>query len=482
MLVRVTPPGRSAKVFRVSGVKRSWHIDGGCAAASIPLPLSGEDAERILLARVDTFGSRGLDWSGMVWRKPRAGEPIECAGLANALTLNRRAAIYADTRTSEWEPLKFAGYTPDGWDAGQGVASLVVGIGAGAYASGTKVEYRYTLPANVASCKLSGSFATPDAKVEARLYTSATATGAGTLRATYTGGAFATTVAADTRSVRLYVGTNASYSPGADTSATFSGLVLHGVAGITALTPEAVITHNIDAMPAWAMPAGAAYRSHIGVSGVTIGSLVFDDPRTDDKRKVDDVLQLSAHHFGFYPKRIAGGAAVVPVYEPVETAPSLSLDVARLPDESLRERSADSMASSYVVAYTDENGATRYVTVADTDTANYLNRIGYAIVGAVDATFTASSTVATAAGTASAAEATRSGTEGTATVVRARLANGRQTSALSCLPGRMVRVRGLGRDRLLTVVSAEAEGSKVRVSFARKATDLAYLAGRALGR
>jgi hypothetical protein len=57
-------------------VRRSWDISGGCADASIPLSLSNEDSERILLAKVETFGATGLDWTGVVWRKPRYGAPL----------------------------------------------------------------------------------------------------------------------------------------------------------------------------------------------------------------------------------------------------------------------------------------------------------------------------------------------------------------------------------------------------------------------
>jgi len=98
MLVRLTPPGGKSRTFRTRGGSRSWHIDGGCATATVPVVLTGGDLDKILLARVDIFGANGLDWSGMVWRRPREGEPIECAGLVNALTFERRAALYADTQ------------------------------------------------------------------------------------------------------------------------------------------------------------------------------------------------------------------------------------------------------------------------------------------------------------------------------------------------------------------------------------------------
>lgn len=486
MLVRITPPGRAARVFSVPMVKRSWHIDGGCAAATIPLALSAEDIDRILLSRVDVFGPLGLDWSGMVWRRPRSGEPIECAGLANALTFKRRPALYCDTSLNTWKQYMASNYTPNGMSYGLGVASIVVTVNAATYTAGAQVEAHKVIPSSN-GVRVKGTLTLPASSgYQVRLYTATDPTAGSTLRATYTAnGAFDTVVnATGIASLRLYFGVNTGTTAATNLAFTITDLKVYGVKGVAtgagqSLTPEAVIADAVNQLPTWVLPAGAAYRAYIGTSGVTLPSAAFPDPTSTDKAKVDSVSKLSDHHFGFYPRRIVGTAVTVPVYESVETMPSLMLDVTRIPDASLRDHSADAMASEYLVAYEDENGQTRYVKVADPDDS-YLSRIGYEITGVVDATFTTSSTVATAAGTVAAARA--ADTEGTATVIRARTANGRLVSPLACMPGRMVRVRGLGRDRLLTIASAEAEGAHVRVSFARKQTDLSYLAARSLSR
>lgn len=489
MLVRITPPGRTAKVFHVAGVKRSWHISGGCATATIPLPLAADDADRILLARVDTFGPLGLDWSGMVWRRPRHGEPIECAGLANALTFNRRSALYADTRLTPWVVRVAAGANPDGWTAGMGTASLTASIVAGTYSTGANVSWIHGPFRSTDNVRLIGTIAGLAAQTEVLAATYLSDGSSYRVEATLGNGAFDIPVArAATGYVQIIVRSNTTYSPGTDAAVVISGLKLHAVSGIATgaggtLTPEGVIGHVCDALPTWALPAGAAYRRHIGTSGVTVASLAFPDADTDDKAKADAVVGQSAHHFGFYPRRVAGRAVTVPVYQAVETAPTLSLDVSRVADDRLRDRSADGLSSAYVARYVDSRGVARFVTVADADTANYLNTIGYSIVGTVDASWTASSATATAAATASAAAAKASDTEGSVGIVRARLANGRTAPALACMPGRMVRVRGMGPGRELVVSSVEADGAKkVSVAFAPKATDLQYLTAQALGR
>lgn len=483
MLVRITPPGRRARVFRVSGVKRSWHIDGGCAAATIPLALSAEDTERIALARVDLFGPLGLEWAGMVWRKPRAGEAIECAGLANALTFTRRTGIFADTRVAdlqEWNGTNWGAYKRS---VSGGVVTILQSPGTTASAGDT-AGYYYWGDAPLYNLRLSGNMA--HNSIDLHIATSATEGAATSTAHSNTGtGAFGPVNVnlGGARGYVIYGRTPVTSTPSrSDTYLSVWDITAHGVSGLTTITPEAVIGWCLDALPSWALPAGAAYRAYVGTSGVTISSLVFDDPRTDDKAKIDAVTGLTTHHFGFYARRAGAGRAVVPVYEPVETTPSLALDVTRVADDSLQEASVEAQANNYIVGYTDADGRTRYLEVADTDASNYLNRIGYAIDGAVDASFTSSPTLATAAGTSAAEAARKYSVEGTASIIRARTANGRSVSPLACMPGRMVRVRGLGRDRLLTVVSTEAEGAQVRVTFGRKPTDLAYLATQALGR
>ena len=492
MLVRITPPGRSARVFRVADVPRSWHIDGGCAAAAIPLALSDEDAERILLARVDVFGPLGLDWAGMVWRRPRYGEPIECAGLVNTLTFNRREALYSDTRTSEWSErtsivAQRVAQASKGFDLLQ-----VAFLEDESYPAGAWNGHARRIP-NTTKVIASVTWTRPSVAYQLRVraaYESDTFEGFTEITSTQfeVSAGYGALSGTATRTVERtggidFVTTAATLvsggQPTSDRVCTFS-IKLFLVDGVKPVTPEAVIDDCLDYVPTWALPTGEPYRAFVGTSDVEIDSLVFDDPMTDDKKKVDTVVGFSDHHFGFYARRVAGQSVVVPVYEAIETEPSLMLDVARMPDESLRDRSADEMASQYLVSYKGDDGSTRYLTVSDPDDSSYLARIGYEITGVVDAGFTTSATLATAAGTVTAARS--EDVEGTATVLRARTASGRQVPGLACMPGRLARVHGLGRDRLLTVASAEAEGAQVRVSFARKSTDLAYLAARALGR
>lgn len=484
MLVRLTPPGGHARVFRVRGGSRSWHIDGGCATATVPLRLSGNDLERVTLARVDIFGANGLDWSGMVWRRPREGEPLECAGLANALTFERRAALYADTQfLGDLKDWVLEGRNAGAFDCTIEGGTVTMGQSPGTTADANDFRgYYYMGDTPLTRLDFSANVNHADVRLLIRgLDASGTPFGTDYIKtATGTQTGQSLVFDAGTYGFRMlcYVEVTPSTPSRYDKWVKVWDMTLRSTS-ITSVTPEAVLRHVCDALPAWVLPAGAAYRAHIGVSGVAIDSLSFRDVRTDDKAKADAVVRLVPWHFGFYSRRVEGAAHVVPVFEPIETTPSLALDVTRLTDESLRDRSADALASEYIVSYRDEDGRTRYVTVADESTANYLNRIGYEITGVVDASFTSSASLAATAGQAVAEEAHKQDSEGTALVLRARLANGRRAPAMMCMPGRMVRVRGMGPSRRLTIVSAEASDRGVQVTFSRTSTDLEYLARKA---
>ena len=485
MLVRLTPPGGKARTFRTRGGSRSWHIDGGCATATVPLPLTGNDLDRITLARVDIFGANGLDWSGMVWRRPREGEPIECAGLVNALTFERRSALYADTQfLGELKDHIVDGRNPGAFDCS--IAGGVVTMGQSPNTTGDAGDYRgYYYMGDTELTRLDFSADVNHADVALRI------------RSRDASGSLIETTTYVKTSTGVQTGQTATFPSGTygfdmiclvevtpstpsryDKWVKVWDMTLRSTP-VTSVTPEAVLGHVCDALPSWVLPSGDAYRSHIGTSGVGIDSLAFRDVTTTDKDKADAVLKFAPWHFGFYSRRVGGQSHVVPVYEPVETAPSLELDVTRIADESLRDRSADSLASAYIVNYTDIDGRRRYVTVADESTANYLNRVGYEITGIVDASFTSSTSLATTAGQAFADEADKQDTEGDALIRRVRLANGRTAPAVLCMPGKMVRVRGMGQSRLLTIVGSEASDRGMRVTFSRVSADLEYLARKA---
>ncbi|MEN6430898.1 MAG: hypothetical protein ABFC80_08700, partial [Coriobacteriales bacterium] len=113
-VVRITPPGRGSRTYCIADVPRTWDLDGGCATASVPIVLSAEETERILFARVEVFGEQGMDWSGFVWRRPRQGEPIECAGQAVGLTLSPRSRAYASRSLSGFMDWRWPGNYNDG--------------------------------------------------------------------------------------------------------------------------------------------------------------------------------------------------------------------------------------------------------------------------------------------------------------------------------------------------------------------------------
>lgn len=484
MLVRITPPGGQARTFRTRGGSRSWHIDGGCATATVPVVLTGGDLDKILLARVDIFGANGLDWSGMVWRRPREGEPIECAGLVNALTFERRAALYADTQfLGDLKDRVVEGKNAGAFDCTIAGGVVTMGQSPGTNASaGDYRGYRYQGDVPLTRLDFSANVNHADVKFVLRGFDVNGASFGTQYEKTSTGIQTGLSFTFDPGTYGFWMVCYVEVTPSTpsryDKWVRVWDMTLRSTS-ITSVTPEAVLRHVCDALPAWVLPAGDAYRSHIGTSGVAIPSLAFRDVTTTDKAKADAVLKFAPWHFGFYSRRVGGQSHVVPVYEPVQTAPSLELDVTRIADESLRDRSADSLASAYIVNYTDIDGRRRYVTVADESIANYLNRVGYEITGIVDASFTSSTSLATTAGQAFADEADKQDTEGDALVRRVRLANGRTAPAALCMSGKMVRVRGMGQSRLLTIVGSEASDRGMRVTFSRVSADLEYLARKA---
>lgn len=484
-IVRITPPGRISRTYNVPGTVRSWDIDGGCATATVPLMLSAEDSERIALARVDIAGGIGEDWTGIVWKRPRAGEPIECAGQAAGLTLTPREAAYARTDfLGELKDWKAATELNDGaferTNAG-GKLTILQRPGT-TTASGDTAGF--SLFGDVAWQRLTATVNKPHAKMSMRIATGATE-GATTLqRYVSTAGTTGTTaldisLGGDTGIVFQGLITGANSPSRSDTFVEVYGITLYGTTLTAPITPVKVIVDCLDALPTWVLPAGAQYRRRLTDPAVTIGNITFDR-ESDDKRKVDAVVSMTACHFGFYPDRVDGRMAGVPVFEPISTTPDFIVDVRGAGRDGLRDRGVEALANSYLTRFSTVDAGNRHVTVPDAAADNYLNEIGYSKTAMVDASWTTSLTDATAAGAQAASVATD--IEGSVTIQRARLANGRQCSPLLIMPGKMCRVLGLGKARDLIVRSVEASDASVSVTFAPSGTDLRYLTSKALGR
>lgn len=480
MIVRITPPGRRSRCFTVSGVRRSWDINGGCATASIPLALSAEDRERILLARVDIFGPLGLDWTGVVWRKPRSNAAIEAAGQAVGLTLTPRERHYADTS------LQFQDYDGTDWNGLSrsltgGVLNFAVSTTASASANDRIGVWRwYDVPLD----SLAFSADVNHADVSIEIFSSDTPGACSTSVYTKpaTGSQTGQTASISGKQgyvVTMKVDTNCSGS--SDRWVQLWDLIAYELS-TTAITPRVVIDDCLDALPTWILPAGASYRGFLDTPAVSIASLDFADKRSTDKGKVDAVVAMTADHFGFYPRWIGGLKAGVPVLKAISTSPDVALDVRAVVSETLQERGADGLANQYRVTYNDEQGVNRVTAIDDTSADNYLNAVGYDKTADVDATWTASETLAQAIGTQAAATAAAQDVEGQVVIRRARLANGREVSPLYVMPGMMARVRGLpGGARDLIVRSAEATDTEMALTFAPTFADLRYLAAKARG-
>lgn len=476
-LVRITPPGRPAKLFRVAEIPRTWDIDGGCATASVPIILTDEDAERIALSRVEVFGALGMDWSGFAWRRPRVGGPIECAGQALGLTLAPRERHYADTS------LTFVEYNGYQWgDVTRSVngGTVELGLTQATHLANTTAGYSrwYDVPMS----SLSFTAFTAYTQMTLEIWTSATP-GALTTRVynkTTTGTVTGVTVnlaGAHGYVIRAFIPSSWA-TTGSGTLASIASLVAYQLA-TTAPTPATVITDCLDALPTWVLPAGAAYRALVGTDTTVITSLDFPDKKHVDKEAIDAVLKMTSKHFGFYPRWVGGLKSGVPVFAPISTTPDFILDVRATESDSLQERGVDGMANRYDVAYTDVDDVARVAIVSDSSPNNYLNTIGYIKHASVDASWTTSPTQAGYAGTAAAANALSQDAEGTVTIHRARLSNGRACSPLMIMPGSMARVLGMGAPRKLTVRSCGvAQGGGFEVAYARPDLDLKYLASQ----
>lgn len=484
-VVTITPPGRNPKSYIVVGVSRTWDIDGGCATASIPLMLAAEDRERIGLAKVHITGN-GADWEGLVWRRPRAGEPLECAGQAVGLTLTPRAAPYAKTdflgSLKDWKHLT-SELNDGAFERTNSGGKLTicqrpgnetaVGDTAGFYLWGDVAWQRLTATVNKPHAKMSMriSYSTTEGALSSHQYLST----AGTT------GTEDIDISLEGRRGFVIAGliTAANTPNRSDTFVELYDLTLYGTTLTAPITPLKVVVDCLDQLPTWILPAGSQYRRRLTDPAVTIGSLGFERESTD-KTKCDSVVAMTACHFGFYVDRVDGRMAGVPVLEPISTTPDFIIDVRAALSDGIRDRGVEALANSYLTRYTTVDGATLHTVVADATAGNYLNLIGYSKTALVDASWTASATDAAAAGTQAAA--TVSDTEGSVTIARARLVNGRECSPLMIMPGKMCRVLGLGAARNLVVRSVTATDASVSVTFAPTGTDLRYLASKALGR
>ncbi|MFA5248792.1 MAG: hypothetical protein WC415_06315 [Patescibacteria group bacterium] len=474
MLVRITPPGRATRVFDVPGVQRSWDINGGCAAATVPVVLTAEDRERILLARVETH-----DWSGFVWRQPIEGKPLECAGQAIALTMQRGKALYAKTNFLR----DMEDFNGQNWgifsrsDTG-GVLTIVQNPGT---TSGTSDGGGYIYHSDELLVKLvltaqsnSANFAlmVQGADINGTLHGSATSWTAGTYAAQ--------TVTFPAATYGFYIWG----STGAANTATASEfwvaahtMTLYGVS--FAVTPYNVIDDVLDKLPAWALTTGDAYRRWVGSPTLTITSLDFEDSKTTLKDRIDAVVPMTDYHFGFYPEWVNGLRVGVPHFSAIETTPTLSLDVG----SGLTGTSVDTLGSDFIVSHPDDEGRPTQVSVADADATHYLNVIGYDRDVPLDAPWTTSDTLATAVGTQAAALSDVRGAEGQADVKRVRLVNGRRAPLSIIRPGRLayVYVDGIRRELLITGCQA-TDNSAMRVTFGKSPTTLRALTAKATGR
>lgn len=483
-IVRITPPGRNARAFTLADVPRTWDIAGGCATASVPLALGPEDLERVLLARVDVFGERGLDWSGVVWRRPRNGEPIECAGQAVGLTLTPRACHYAHTQfLGDLKDWKNSGDRNDAAFERTNAGGKLVFTQRPGTTCATNDQAGLYLWGDIAWQRLTATVNKPHAKMSIEIRTGATEGADTTQRYISTAGTTGTaaidiSLGGDTSLVIKGLITAASTPSRSDTYAELYDITLWGTA-LTSITPYAVIDDCLDQLPSWILPAGAAYRAWVGSPAVTIGSLVFPGHDSTDKAKVDAVVAMADYHFGFYPRRVAGAMVGVPVYKAISRTPDYIVDVRCAVADNLRDRGAESLADNYRAMYRDEEDRPVIVDVPDSDSGNYLNRIGYTKTAIVDAGWTSSATVATAAATAAAAG--YSDTEGAVTVLKALTATGRRCPASAIRPGDMCRVVGIGSPRSLVVRNVAASAAGVALTFAPVGTDLRYLTSKALG-
>jgi len=485
-IVTITPPGRNRKSFIVSGVSRTWDIDGGCATASIPLMLSAEDRERIGLANVRISGGLGMDWEGFVWRRPRAGEPIECAGQAVGLTLTPREAQYAKTNflgdLKDWKH-PTTEYNDAAFERTNSGGKLTICQRAGTTTNALDKAGFY-LFGDVSWQRLIATVNKPHAKMSMRIVTGATEAAYTTARYASTDGATGTEdididLGGDRNINFIGAITTGATVNRSDTFVELYDITLYGTTLTAPITPLKVVTDCVDALPTWVLPAGAQYRRRLTDPAVTIGNLGFDAESTD-KTKCDSAVAMTACHFGFYVDRIDGSMFGVPVFEPISTTPDFIIDVRAALSDSLRDRGIEALANSYLTRYSTVDGGTLHATVPDATAGNYLNEIGYSKTAVVDASWTTSATDATAAGTQAAAIACD--TEGAVTIARARLVNGRECSPLLIMPGKMCRVLGLGAARNLVVRSVTATDASVSVTFAPTGTDLRYLASKALGR
>lgn len=443
MLVRITPPGRRARILTVSDVPRSWDIAGGCATAEVPIVLDREEAERILLAKVET-----ADWAGVVWRRPRYGQPLECAGQAIGLTDIRGKEYYGwgafigelvDYNGTNWE--KFTRSTTGGvvritLTPGQTSAS---GDCAGYQRLGdvelTSIKFTAYVPH--ADCHLRILPMDVDGTIGAAVYDNDTPGTVPNQTVTFAAGTYGFVVEAYTDGVIAATTT--------DYTVSFYDARLHSTA-LSSITAATVIGHCLDKLPAHVLPAGTAYRRYIstaGSAGTAIDAVGFTDPRDDLKKRIDTVVGMTDHHFGFYPRRVGNLMCGVPVFAQIPTTPTLLLDVRDAETDGLKDVSASDLASDYIANYTDEDGRTRYATVTDTNPAHYFNVIGYDRTGTVDANWTSSAATAAAAGQVT-ADAAERGCEGSLTITRARLLNGRDVPLSFVMPGTLARVRGIG--------------------------------------
>lgn len=481
MLVRITPPGRRARTFNVSGVQRSWDIAGGCATASIPLVLTADDAERILLAKVECFGASGLDWVGKVWRQPRYGAPLECAGQAIGLTGIRGREFYGyggflgellEWNGADWgifkrsiqggivEVLQTVGTTSQ------------IGDSAGYIYFGDKeltgIDFACVNSATVSKFYISNldvgrtSFGTP------YVYESA-----GTLTGQhhdFPAGCYGFIVAIDI---------DTSYTP-TDTTVYVKcyNMRLH-TTSLSSITASTVIGHCLDQLPTHVLPAGAAYRRYVDVTTDVLDSIGFDDPATDLKAKCDRVVETCDKHFGFYPRRIGNLKVGVPVFKTIPSTPTVAIDVRQATSDSMRDRSASDLASEYLVKYPDQDGRVSYITTADPNTAHYLNRLGYELTGVLDTPWTTSPTTAGYAAIVAAGESER-GADGSVTITRARLTNGREIPVTYLETGMLARVYGIGsgtRDMVIRHLEA-VDSHQMAVTFGTP-LDLQHLTARA---
>jgi len=469
-------------VFSVSGVQRSWDIAGGCATASVPIVLSDEDAERILLAKVEIFGATGLDWTGVVWRRPRYGAPLECAGQAIGLTHQRGAEFYGYGGFCA-DLMEFLGTNSDAFGTCNSNGVVTIWQKAGTTTTtGDYMGYRYFGDVELDRLKLTfrvndsdnyGYFTISPLDVDgvvgaAVIYECAQGTHANHT-ATFPAGTYGFVI-----SMNINVGWTAS---DARVWVDCYNLRLHSTA-LTTISAHTVIDHCIDKLPTYVLPAGAAYRAWIGAHATAIDALGFTNPQDDLKKRIDTVVATTDFHFGFYPRRVGYLKTGVPVFEQIPTTPTVLLDVRQAESDNLRDVSAADLASDYIVAYPDQDGHTRYSTVEDTDATHYLNVIGYDRTGYLSVPWTTSATTAGVAAGVAADEAER-GAEGGMTITRARLMNGRDVPVTYVMPGMLARVRGMSPTRDLVVTNVAAVDSHVSTVTFGSPLDLQHLTARA---